>query len=109
MPTLVDPDTKARSLLTDSSGAPVISRLDGQLLRDIALATEGAYVPAGVSALDIESIVSGHIEPIVRDTDTIASVRTVPNEHYQWFVLAALVFAIRAIGLGAVQARSESW
>ncbi len=45
-----DPRTGARELLRDADGAAVRSRLDGELLRDIALVTDGAYVPAGTGS-----------------------------------------------------------
>lgn len=93
--TITDPATGARSALLDQSGQAVVSRLDGELLRKLALETEGAYVPAGVAALDLESIVKEHIEPIVRITSEV-SRRRAPNEHYLWPVLASLLglFAI---------------
>lgn len=87
---LKDPKTGARMAPLDHDGQRVISRLDGELLRKIALTTEGAYVPAGVAALDLESIVSEHVEPIVRVTEAEAH-RRAPTEHYVWLVLAALV------------------
>ena len=87
---LKDPKTGARMAPLDHDGKRVISRLDGELLRKLALETEGAYVPAGVATLDLESIVSEHIEPIVRVTSE-EERRRAPNEHYIWFVLAALV------------------
>lgn len=88
--TLVDPKTGSRSPLVDGAGQPVISRLDGELLRKIALETKGAYVPAGVAALDLESIVSEHIEPIVRFAAQEQRQRA-PREQYVWFILAALI------------------
>lgn len=105
--TLVDPDTKARTLLTDSSGAPVTSRLDGQLLRDIALKTEGAYVPAGTAALDMESIVRDHLEPLAREDAGVATTRTIPREHYVWFVLGAMACLFIAVVIGASPKRSN--
>lgn len=98
--TLVDPETGARNLLTDGDGTPVLSRLDGELLRKIALTTEGAYVPAGVAALDLESIVSGHIEPLVRTAGSGSLVRQVPEEHYPWFVLGSLLALVGAVAVG---------
>ncbi|MEM9489688.1 MAG: VWA domain-containing protein [Myxococcota bacterium] len=103
--TLVDPETGARSLLTDSAGQPVISRLDGKLLREIALKTEGAYVPAGVAALDMEPIVREHIQPLARDADQTSRVRTIPREHYPWFILGSLIFLFIAVALGAATGR----
>jgi len=88
--TLTDPDTGATRSLKDRSGNVVMSRLDGELLRKLALETNGVYVPAGVAALDLESIVKEHIEPIVRITSE-QTRRRAPNEHYVWLVLACLI------------------
>jgi Ca-activated chloride channel family protein len=106
--TLVEPDTGAKSLLVDGDRKPVVSRLDGALLRDLALETEGAYVPAGVAALDMESIVRQHLEPLIRDSATAAVVRTVPDEHYRWFALGALACLIIAVALG-MSGRRARW
>ncbi len=97
--TIVDPKTGARSTLTDRDGAVVKSRLDGELLRKLALETEGAYVPAGVAALDLESIVGKHIEPLV--DESVETSRLVPGELYPWFVLGALVCLVLSAWLGA--------
>lgn len=104
--TLRDPDTGARTVLTHE-GKPVISRVDGELLRDMALATDGAYVPAGVAALDLASIVDEHIEPMVTSV-SVASVRVVPGERYPWFVLASLLALLAAVWLGAAPDRRPS-
>jgi len=104
--TLVDPDTGARSKLTDRDGKVVVSRVDGELLRSIALDTDGAYVPAGVSALDLESIVKQHIQPMVRMSAETRE-RIIPHEQYPWFVLAALVFMFGAIWLGSRPGRRK--
>jgi Ca-activated chloride channel family protein len=102
---VTDPDTGARSLVTDGPcGARVVSRLDGELLRQIALATKGAYVPAGTAALDLESILAEHVAPIVQASST-AAARPVPVERYPWFLLAALGL-LGAVGfLGGAPAR----
>ena len=104
--TITDPETGGKKVLTDRDGNVVISRLDGELLRDIALATEGVYVPAGVAALDLESIVSRHVQPLVRETE-VAS-RTVTVEHYHWFVLAALAALTLAAWVGSTAGRKEA-
>jgi Ca-activated chloride channel family protein len=89
--TVTDPATGARSVVTDGpGGSPVISRLDGELLRQIALATKGAYVPAGTAALDLESILAEHLTPIVQSS-AAAAKRPIPVERYPWFVLGALI------------------
>ena len=48
---ITDPATGARTLLRDSSGDIVRTRLDGDTLREMALLTDGVYVPAGLGAL----------------------------------------------------------
>jgi len=102
--TLVDPDTGARSTVLDNNKTPVVSRLDGKLLREVALLTEGAYVPAGTAALDLQSIVASHIQPIVRESaDT--SVRVIPGDLYPWFVLSALICLCAAVWLGSTVGR----
>ena len=97
--TLTDPQTGAKTTLMHE-GKPVISKLDGDSLRKIALTTEGAYIPAGTSAIDLDSIMESHVQPIVRSAAE-ASVRVIPAERYQWLVLAALVSLIGALWVGA--------
>jgi Ca-activated chloride channel family protein len=98
--TLRDPKTGARTLLTDKNGQVVRSRLDGELLRQLALVTEGVYVPAGTSALDLDSIVETHVEPLVSDS-TAGRTRKVVVEHYRWFVLGALIALVAAVWVGS--------
>lgn len=97
--TLTDPGTGARSFLVDRAGQLVRSRLDGKTLRELALKTQGAYIPAGVAALDLESIIKEHIQPLVRDHKE-TSVRTVPREHYPWLILVCLLSLVGAVWLG---------
>ncbi len=93
---LTDRETGARQLIRDGEGRPVRSRLDGDLLRDMAMATGGAYVPAGTGVLDLESIYRQHIEGLmVGELDPRG--RTVRDEAYQWAVLVALVFLVSSV------------
>jgi Ca-activated chloride channel homolog len=101
--TLTDPQTGAKTTLMHD-GKPVISKLDGDALRKIALTTEGAYVPAGTSAIDLDSIMESHVQPIVRAAAD-SSVRYVPAERYPWLVLAALVCLCGALWVGAMRNR----
>jgi Ca-activated chloride channel family protein len=98
--TLTDPGTGARTLLTDRDGQVVASRLDGELLREIALSTKGVYVPAGTSALDLDSIVEAHVEPLVTESTT-RRARPMVIEHYRWFVLGALAAMVAAVWVGS--------
>ena len=98
--TLTDPDTGAKRMLLDNDGKIVNTRLDGDLLRDLALATEGVFVPAGTSPIDIDAIVEAHVEPLVRD-DASQVLRRAPTEHYFWPVLAACACLLGAIWAGS--------
>ncbi len=87
---VADPQTGARSFVKDRNGQDVISRLDGETLREIALQTDGAYVPAGTGALDLESIYRTYIATLLQGS-TDSQTHVVRHEAYQWLVLAALV------------------
>ena len=96
--TLTDPATGAKTTLMHD-GKPVISKLDGDKLRKIALVTEGAYIPAGTSAVDLESIMKTHVAPMV--SAAVASAqRVIPAERYTWLVLASLGFLLAALWVG---------
>ncbi len=96
---LTDPQTGAKTQLTHD-GQPVMSRLDGETLRQMALATGGAYVPAGTSALDLEPIVRQHISPMLRAA-TDSSTRLIPAERYPWLVLLSLLALLAAVAVGS--------
>lgn len=104
---ITDPATGARQLVTDADGVVVRSRLDGETLRQIALDSDGIYVPAGTSAVDIDAIVQAYVEPIVTDATTRV-VRRRPTEHYRWFVLAALLTLMAGIWIGTTGAVAPS-
>jgi Ca-activated chloride channel family protein len=91
-----DPKTGARSLVRDGKGHPVVSRLDGDLLRDLALATDGAFVPAGTGVLDLASIYDAHIAGLTRG-QLDERGRSIRDEVYQAPLLVALVCLVAAV------------
>ncbi len=93
---ITDATTGARTLLTDADGATVSSRLDGDLLREMALLTDGAYVPAGTGVLDLEEIYERHIKPLTRGRID-GHTRTVRNDAFQWAILLALACLLGAV------------
>lgn len=94
--TMTDPQTGARSQLTDRDGQVVTTRLDGDLLREMALQTNGAFVPAGVSSLDLEGIVQEHITPIVTESST-RQLKSVAPMHSGLIGLAILCFGLASV------------
>ena len=96
---LVDPVTGAKTVL-EYEGKPVISKLNGEQLRKVALVTGGAYIPAGTSAIDLDSIMAGTVQPLMREAEA-TSKRMVPKEYYPWFVLFSLLSLLAALWVGA--------
>ena len=93
---ITDPKTGARGILRDSDGKVVESRLDGSLLREIALLTEGAYIPAGTGVLDLKSIFDTHIAGLTRG-EMDGRSRTVRNDSFQVTLLLALLSLLGAV------------
>ncbi len=91
-----DPQTGARRPLLNSNGNPVISRLDGALLRELALTTDGAYIPAGTGVLDLEAIYKRHIAKLTRGK-LDGRGRTVRNDAFQVALLLALCSLLLAV------------
>ena len=96
---LKDPQTGATSTLMHD-GKPVISKLDAETLRKIALETEGAYIPAGTSAVDLQSIMESHVKPLVAEAKAGAK-RWIPAERFAWPVLGSLLCLLAALWVGA--------
>lgn len=97
--TLTDPQTGARKMLMDG-GKPVISKLNAEQLRKVALITEGAYIPAGTSAIDLDAIMESHVRPLIAAAADTA-MRRIPAEKYPWLVLASLVALLAALWVGS--------
>jgi Ca-activated chloride channel family protein len=97
---LRDEKTGARSLLRDGEGRAVVSRLDGDLLREIALETDGAFVPAGTGVLDLASIYDAHIAPLTRG-QLDQRGRTIRDEAFQFFVLFAIICLVAAASIAS--------
>ena len=102
--TLVDPQTKARSVLMHD-GKPVISKLDGVALSKIALVTEGVYIPVGTSAVALDDIMQQHVKPIMRSAEA-ASQRSIPAEKFQFWVFASLLLLLAALFVGSGKDRA---
>lgn len=101
---ITDRETGARTLLRDSNGDIVKTRLDGDTLREMALLTEGVYVPAGLGALDLESIYDSHIKSLMRGKID-SEGRVVRSEGFQWFVLASIVCLFASVLIGQRRSR----
>jgi Ca-activated chloride channel family protein len=97
--TLTDPQSGAKTVLMHD-GKPVISKLDGAMLRKVALITEGAYIPAGTGAIDLDAIIESHVKPIMQAAADSAT-REVKVERYPFMVLGALLCLLAALWVGS--------
>lgn len=107
---ITNPRTGVQQPMLDADGKPVITRLDGETLRKLALATEGVYIPAGTGSLDLKSIYDVHIKPLVRGQMQTQG-RAIRRDAFQWFILAGLVCLMAGLALGSrrVGAIDEDW
>jgi Ca-activated chloride channel family protein len=71
-------------------GAEVRSRMQADLLLEIARITGGAYVPAGTRSIELDRIYAEKIAPKARRLTTMTR-RERFIHRYQWFVLAGLL------------------
>ncbi|MEC9093866.1 MAG: VWA domain-containing protein [Planctomycetota bacterium] len=86
---ITNPRTGLAEYLQDQQGQDVVSRLDISTLTKIATLSDGAFIPARLGSLDVESIHKDHIEPLMRARTSRKQV--VKNEAYQWPLLAGIV------------------
>lgn len=96
---LGDPTEGARIPVRDESGGlsyvqyegqEVWSRMDEELLRDIAVGSGGAYIPAGTRAYDLGQVYDDHLESLTRGA-LESRRRLIYRERFQGFVLAGLI------------------
>jgi len=71
-------------------GQEVRSRLQTDLLLQIAQITGGAYVPAGTRAIELDRIYTEKIAPKARQ-QTASTRRERRIDRFQWFVLAGVL------------------
>lgn len=84
--------------LKDSNGKNVISRLQPDVLRDIATGTNGRFAIVG-TGLNIPEMVRS----VIKDLDVIQEKgieRKIVIEFYQWLVLPAILFLMTALVAG---------
>jgi Ca-activated chloride channel family protein len=74
-------------------GQEVWSKMNASALREIALATGGAYVPLGTGSADIGRIYAERIDPLARREFDATTVKR-HNPQYQWFAGFALLLLV---------------
>lgn len=83
------------NFIKDRSGQVVVSKLDEQLLQEIAKTGKGMYVRANNSEIGLNSILD-ELEK-AESKKGLAQTYTAFNEQFIWFFFAALIFLITEI------------
>jgi Ca-activated chloride channel homolog len=84
------PGTTGQRTYVQYQGHEVLSRMQSDLLLEMARLTGGAYVPAGTRAIELDRIYTEKIAPKAR-RQTAMTKRERFIHRYQWFVLAGVI------------------
>jgi Ca-activated chloride channel family protein len=94
-----------RQYLT-SEGQEVWSKMNASLLRDVALASGGAFIPVGTGTVDMGRLYADRIEPIAgRAFDPVTLRRRTPR--FQWLAGLGLVLLLAEGLVGDRKRRSD--
>jgi Ca-activated chloride channel family protein len=81
-------------------GQQVWSKLDPSLLKQVALATGGAYVPVETGTVDMARVYQERIEPVAKRELETATIKQ-HHPRFQWFIAAALLLLATESWLGS--------
>ena len=88
------PDKGNSESYIEYEGKQIWSKLDGTLLSELALKTNGVYVPAGTRSYNLAELYTDHLQKL-RSGDGKTQQRVRRSEQFQWFLgLAILALAI---------------
>ncbi|MFI4873852.1 MAG: VWA domain-containing protein, partial [Blastopirellula sp. JB062] len=87
------PDPQNRGSYVQYQGEQVWSKLDGATLQQIALASGGAYIPAGTKQVAMDQVYRNYVQQVeAREFETARIHSYIPR--YQWFVGIGLLLLI---------------
>ena len=87
-------------------GQEVWSKMDERLLKEIALTTSGAYVPASTRAYDLGRIYDQHLAKLTRG-EIRAEKRKRYREQFQWFGGIGLVLLLSEMLIPRIRGKRE--
>lgn len=83
-----DPRSPGRGYV-QYEGEQVLSRQQGAILREVAEASDGAYIPAGTKLVDMADVYHGYISDIEEQAFEVARINQF-EARFQWFLGAAI-------------------
>src|SRR3954462_2363970 len=77
-------------------GQPVWTKQNGEILRQIASTTDGAYIPAGTKQVNMSDVYHSYIGRVEQTNFETARVNQY-EARFQWFLLPALILLLLAV------------
>ena len=78
-------------LVKDAQGKIVVTRLDENMLKQIATATEGLYVRSVAGDMDLETIYEKEIRGQMEASVLTSGKKQVWEDRFQWFLIMAII------------------
>ena len=99
-------DDSGRLTYLQYEGQERWSKRDDDLLKKIALTTDGAYIPAGTQAYDLGQVYADHLAGLTR-SEYQAEKRKRYHEQFQWFVGFGLLLLLLEMGIPGYRSTSS--
>ena len=100
------PDDQSRRSFVQYEGQQVWSKMNGQILNQIALETGAAYIPAGTKRVNMSDVYHGYVANVEKQEFETAKINAY-IARYQWFAAAALFFLILEVFIATRPVRTE--
>ena len=87
----------------DASGQIVMTKLDEELLKQMAALTKGAYVRSVAGDMDLEAIYTDEIRGKMEQTTVAGGKKQVWEDRFQWFLIVAIMALMIEIFIPSVK------
>ncbi len=102
------PETDARrGGFVQYEGQQVWSKMNGQILSQIATDTDGAYIPAGTRRVNMADVYHGYVANVEQTEFETAKINTY-TVRFQWFAAPALALLLLEVWLSTRSTNNES-
>lgn len=100
------PDSTTRRFV-EHEGRQVWSKLNGEILSEVAMVTDGAYIPAGTKQVDMADVYHRYVARVgAQDFENARINSYIPR--FQYFVAGALVLLITPLLLDLISHRTNT-
>ncbi len=89
------------------NGQQVWSKMNGQVLQQIAEKTNGAYIPAGTRRVNMADVYHGYVANVEQGEFETAKINTY-IARYQWFAVPALALLLLEVFVSTRSAKTKT-